>query len=178
MNKLLHEKYTYFETILSQWKYAYVAKAINKLTSRKVNLFLRTNDIISKRPLIEGTHEPHLKKLYEFLSDEGYSQYFFDIGANIGLSSCLVSEKFDRFFLFEPNPLIFKILEVNVALQKVHDNWSLLNFGLGSEDGSLKLMVPKDNWGGAFIVGNDNGYDKSLLASKDSFDVFDESKFP
>lgn len=71
--------------------------------------------------------------------------------------------------MFEPNPLVFKILEVNVAVNHYNEKFTLFNFGLGENSGIVKLMVPKHNWGGAFIVGRDNSYNQTILAKKDGF---------
>ena len=71
--------------------------------------------------------------------------------------------------MFEPNPLVFKILEVNVAVNQYNEKFTLFNFGLAENSGIVKLMIPKHNWGGAFIVGRDNSYNQTVLAKKDGF---------
>ncbi len=147
--------------------------ALTKILSKRPNLFLRTKDMHAIPILTKGVHEAHLKELYCRLSSQGYRDFFIDIGANIGLSSILVASEFDSLFLFEPNPLVYKILEVNVSLSAHNNRFTLLNFGLGSEDNTLELVIPKHNWGGGFIVSSDNSLDNSLLAKKDGFNEAD-----
>ena len=99
------------------------------------------------------------------------------MGANVGLSSILVYNDFRKFYLFEPNPLIFKVLEVNSALNFNENSYSLFNYGLGNKDETLSIAIPKNNWGGAFIISNDNHYDQSLLTGKDGFKKIDNENY-
>lgn len=142
---------------------------VKKILTKRSNFFLKINDVISQRPLIDGTYEPHLRELYSSLSRDGFNDFYIDIGANVGLSSILVGYEFKLLYLFEPNPLIFKILEVNASLNLDKDRYQLFNYGLGNLNDNLEIMIPKNNWGGAFIVSKDNHYEESLLASKDGF---------
>ena len=89
----------------------------------------------------------------------------------------MVAHKFKSLYLYEPNPLIFKILEVNAALNLNKNSYHLFNYGLGDSDSELDIMVPKNNWGGAFIISEDNHYKESLLASKDGFNTLDDDNY-
>ncbi len=73
------------------------------------------------------------------------------------------------FFCFEPNPLCCKILRVNTEISLDMSKVQIYEFGLGETDETLKLMIPKHNWGGAFVVSSSNSYSDDLLASKDGF---------
>ena len=121
---------------------------VKKVLSQRSNFFLKINDVISQRPLIDGTYEPHLRELYSSLSRDGFNDFYIDIGANVGLSSILVGQEFKLLYLFEPNPLIFKILEVNASLNLDKDQYQLFNYGLGNLNDELEIMIPKNNWGG------------------------------
>jgi FkbM family methyltransferase len=147
----------------------FITLILKNVFNKSTSLFLRTGDIISYRPLIEGVHEPHIKELFETLSRKGFCNFFIDIGANIGLSSTLVADKFESLFLFEPNPIVFKVLEANVLLTAYKDRFTLFNYGLGNKHDSFELMVPRHNFGGAFIVSEENSYNKDILSSKDGF---------
>lgn len=170
-------KYIYTENVYKTILIKNLIPIFKKNLSRKPNLFLKINDVISHRPLIDGTYEPHLKNLYSSLSHDGFNDYFIDIGANVGLSSILVYNDFRKFYLFEPNPLIFKVLEVNSALNFNENSYSLFNYGLGNKDETLSIAIPKNNWGGAFIISNDNHYDQSLLTGKDGFKKIDNENY-
>ena len=61
---------------------------LKKISSKKSDFFLRVKDIISHRPIVSGIHEPELTELINFYSENGYSDFFIDIGANIGITSC------------------------------------------------------------------------------------------
>ena len=53
----------------------------------------------------------------------------------------------------------------------------MFNFGLSDENTQTELMVPKNNWGGAFIL-NGNSYDENTLTSKDGmFDLSEANYF-
>ena len=66
----------------------------NRISDDQLNLFVRTNDIISMSPLLEGNHEPQILDFFSCASKAGYSDFFIDIVGNIGLSSCLASRYF------------------------------------------------------------------------------------
>jgi len=36
---------------------------VKKILTKRSNFFLKINDVISQRPLIDGTYEPHLREL-------------------------------------------------------------------------------------------------------------------
>jgi len=73
------------------------------------------------------------------------SDLFVDIGANIGSYTVLAgSECGVKTVSFEPIPTTFDILKANVDLNKVSDNVTLYNFGVGSEIGELKFTNALD----------------------------------
>ena len=79
-----------------------------------------------------------------------------DIGANIGimtlLLSKLVSEK-GIVHAFEPNPKLCETLQKTITYNQI-SNICLHSIALGSEEGSLKLKVPKYNAGAASLIRN------------------------
>ena len=149
----------------------------NKMTSRGLKIFLRKGDIFSFAPLFEGVHEKPLTNLIHFFSEKDFSDYFIDIGANIGLSSCQNGNSFKKVICFEPNPLCANILRTNLAISLPSEKFIINEFALGDVEGSFELCIPKHNWGGAFIRSEDNAYSEDILASKDSFDDFDSNNY-
>ena len=151
--------------------------AFHKLTKQSTDLFLRGRDIISVHPLINGIYEPELTTLINKLSQAGYGDFLIDIGANIGLTSCQNGNNFEEVHMFEPNPLCCHILAVNTQIALTKSNYEIHPYGLGSEEKSVKLTVPKHNWGGAFINDGSNSYDEKILAGKDGFQSIDPKNY-
>jgi FkbM family methyltransferase len=139
------------------------------ITHKSCNLFLRAGDFISSRPLLTGLHEPKITRLIDHFSMAGYHDFLIDIGANIGLTSCQNGQSFKKIFMYEPNPLCFKILEVNTIIALKNKNYKLFNYGLGKGNRVINLSVPLTNWGGAFIKDKYNIYSNEILYKKDGF---------
>ncbi len=146
-------------------------------TKGSIPIFLRGGDSISINPQIKASHEKELTLLIHHLAKTGANEFLIDIGANIGLTSCQNGKDFNKVYCFEPNPLCFEILKVNVEIMLDVDKVSFFNFGLGSKNEVNKLMIPKNNWGGAFMANNENKYDKEALAKKDGFDSYNLSNY-
>ena len=139
----------------------------NEITQKSANLFVKGGDIISKNALVTGRHEVDTEELIKTFRNNGYNDFFLDIGANIGLTSCLAGNGFDKIFCYEPNPQIFRILQTNIELTfGIENKVSLYNFGLGKENSQLKLTIPKTNFGGAYIQ-HGNSYTNDILMKKD-----------
>jgi len=70
---------------------------------------------------------------------------FYDIGANVGAYSILAGLHVGcRTISFEPHPLTFSYLQRNISLGQITDNFTLLNIGLGSKEGSIKFTSDLD----------------------------------
>ena len=146
-----------------------------KITRNALPLFVRGRDVISAGPMAIGSHEPHVTAMLECFASQGFNNFLVDIGANIGLTTCLVGKYFDEVVLFEPNPLCLGILETNVAVSLSNTPYQIHRYGLGRSNEKLNLRVPHLNWGGAYVVSDDNMYSKETLLAKDGF-VNDDSK--
>jgi FkbM family methyltransferase len=85
------------------------------------------------------------------------------------LTTSAVGSSFDRVVLFEPNPLCLGILETNVAISLTRTAYEIRRYGLGRENSRLTLRVPRSNWGGAYVVSDDNAYSSEALLAKDGF---------
>lgn len=150
-------------------KRSFVFKAFRKLTRKSLNVFLKGGDIISRRPMIEGIHEPPLTKFIDNCAENGLSDFLIDVGANIGLTSCQNGNSFKKVYCFEPNPLCVNILKTNLAISLSKSDSEIFDFALGDEDGEFDLYVPKHNWGGAFVK-DGNDYSEDVLGKKDGFE--------
>jgi FkbM family methyltransferase len=146
-----------------------------RMTHSALPLFVRGRDVISSGPMAVGSHEPHVAAILEIFATKGFSDFLFDIGANIGLTSSVVGNLFEQVVLFEPNPLCCGILETNLAISLVNTPYEIRRYGLGTSDGKLTLKVPRSNWGGAYVVSDDNAYSNETLLAKDGF-ISEDSK--
>ena len=151
MTLRLSHSFSFLEKI---W-FIYSQRVHKFLINDKANFYLKPNDIISHRPTLFGYHELLIEKLINGSSAE-YSDFFLDLGANVGLTSALVGNSFKRIDCVEPNELVFNILKTNLAMNLNSDNYHCHMIGLGKKDETLNLIVPKDNFGGAFVKENNN----------------------
>ena len=135
--------YKYVQNSRETLRRAFVTRIFNLLRKKDLRLFVRTNDLISTSPILNGDHEPNIFAFLNWASGAGYGDFLIDIGGSIGLSCCPVGNLFSKLFVFEPNPLAFKILEVNVASTNDESKYRLFNYGIGRDDGRLDLMIPK-----------------------------------
>lgn len=151
-------------------------KLFKLITKKSMGVFLCGNDIISLAPQIEGLHEEFLTKFINKTASTDGSDFFIDIGANIGLTSCQNGNKFKKVVCFEPNPLAANILKTNLSICLNQNNFEVFEFALGDTDGEFELYIPKHNWGGAFVKDN-NDYSDVTLSKKDGFDEFDTNNY-
>jgi FkbM family methyltransferase len=153
-------------------------RVLRVLSRRALPLFLRGSDYISAVPTVSGTWEPELVALLHTLARAGYNQALFDIGANIGLTTFLARDSFEKSYCFEPNPRVFHVLSANLY----GDESQLFNFGLADRDAASTLTVPRKNFGGAFIRGSGNSYTDDEQSQKEalgsSFDLKDFDELP
>lgn len=139
-----------------------------KITKNAANLFVRGGDVIARNPLVFGRHEVDTEELIKAYRTNGYNNFLLDIGANIGLTSCLTGNGFDKIYCFEPNPQVFRILQTNIEITFGIDHKAILNnFGLGEGNNQLELTIPKNNYGGAYLK-EGNTYPNDVLLSKDN----------
>jgi len=147
------------------------------ITKKSLNLFIRGGDLISVNPLTNGIHEPGITEVVSHFCENGFSDFLIDVGANIGLTTCQNGNSFSKIICFEPNPLCVHILKVNTEIAITKSVVEINEYGLGSEMGTYELWVPKHNWGGAFVVTDQNAYSDDILASKDGFSNVDKNNY-
>lgn len=148
-----------------------------RLTRHALPLFVRGGDIISWAPQALGSHEPQVAGLLEGFARDGHRDFLIDVGANIGLTSCQSGPAFARVEMFEPNPLCAGVLRTNAAIALDRVPHTVHPFGLGTRNERLTLRVPRNNWGGAYVVTPDNNYDNQTLLQKDGFTRDDPANY-
>jgi hypothetical protein len=80
------------------------------ITKIAAKLFVKGRDKISRNPLVFGRYEVDTEEVIKTYKTNGYYNFLLNIGANIGLSTCLAGNGFDWIFCFEPNPQVFRML--------------------------------------------------------------------
>jgi FkbM family methyltransferase len=71
-----------------------------------------------------------------------------DVGANIGNHAAAFSGSFDRVFAFEPNPIVFHLLQANAVGRNIQP----VNIGLSSIAGQLFFEQDYQNFGASHII--------------------------
>ena len=162
--------YIFREKISDRFRFLYGRKLYKYLSSRSPNIYLKHNDIISLNQTVLGSHEPHIEDFIRNCSQTHFD-FFIDIGANIGITSVLVGNGFRRIDCIEPNPQVADILSVNLSLNFANEKFQVHRIGLGLNNSTQKLRIPRDNFGGAQVIGNNPLKDISEIDPGDSTDV-------
>jgi len=157
----------------AQLRKQYFLKKAFKSYPLDLNYFLKPNDGISYHPLIGIKHDEDVSSSIVFLA-QFLSDCFIDVGANIGLISLDVCDRFGKVICIEPNPIVCNILRTNTALNG--SNFEIHEVGIGTTSELLDLYIPKQNLGGAFVL-KTNALSQNELAEKDGFKSFDISNY-
>jgi FkbM family methyltransferase len=121
---------------------------VTKIKNLKIgnNFYNVSSDAIYAQHLGEE-FEPHTCQLIDCFSKKGCC---IDIGANIGMTSLLMSSLFNDVYSFEPAPSTFSLLKQNVENNNI-ENIQLFNIGLGNEAFSTEIQFAEGNRSGGFI---------------------------
>ncbi len=165
------------ESIFKLAKLRIKANFFRILTKNNFKGFLKPSDAIAIKLQLEGKYEKNITNLINKYSKEGFSDFFFDVGANIGISSCQNGKSFKKIYCFEPNPLLFNILKTNLEIFLTKKSFKTFNYGLGHKNDDFDLYVPKYNWGGAYIKSDQNSYSDETLLKKDNFKEFNKKNY-
>lgn len=165
------------ETLLSRLIHKKKEKLFLALTKASPPLFLRASDIISATPQVTGAYEVRIKNLLSTFASTGYGDFLLDIGANIGLISCQSGNLFKEVHCFEPNMDCFNILTVNTKISLDQCSVTLHPYGLGDKNHTVIMKVPRHNWGGGFIVDENNSYSEQELAKKEGKQQINHADF-
>ncbi len=102
-----------------------------------VQMTVFANDYIANHIVIDGFYEKLLLDntlfFLDTLKENTKNWVFIDIGANIGNHSIYFSDYVKEVHAFEPNPRVFRILEINSEYKK---NINCYNYGLGENKGT------------------------------------------
>lgn len=139
---------------------------LSKETSIVINknkIQLDLNDLEQKYLLVDCVREPENLLVYRGIAKAQLVDTFIDIGANCGHVSLSVINDYKKFFLFEPNPKLVKLLKV---IFKNNPHVKLKPFAIVDEAqiGYLQLNVPKSSSGLA-TLGNFLVHDSSNFSS-------------
>ena len=120
--------------------------------SRKKYLAVPANDHISNHITSRGFYEEGemfiVKNLLSKINKSNIQNTFIDIGANIGNHSVYFSDIFSEIHAFEPNPIIYKILNANAEL---NNKIKTYNVGLGDKENKEILKINAGNLGASHI---------------------------
>jgi len=106
-------------------------------------------DFISNEISIKGRYEDaYLSWIEKNLSKFTLNKTTLDIGANIGNHAVAFSFISREVIAFEPNPKIFKLLDIN---KDINSNINIYNYGLSDKNEILNAYVPKHNIGGGTV---------------------------
>lgn len=159
-------KFSESRSIISQIFFRIKYYLLRRLLKGSQVFFMNPSDIITRFTLAYNFHERVVYKLLRYIADNEHNEFMIDIGANIGLTCSQTDGKFKNYYLVEPNPILFNILIANTSVRLSKARVKAYNVGLSDSKSISTLMIPKDNWGGAFIL-QDNDYDLNTLLSKD-----------
>ena len=159
-------KFSETRTVIDQISYKVKYYLLRRLFRGLNPFFMNPSDIITRFTIAYGVHERMVFELIKFISSSEHNDFLIDIGANIGLTSAQTAGRYKKYYLVEPNPIVFNVLKANLAIHLPAGSFETYNFGLSDKDMQTELMIPKDNWGGAFIL-EGNAYEQKTLLSKD-----------
>ena len=99
-----------------------------------------------------------------------------DIGAIIGNHSIFFSDFFKNVYAFEPNPIAYKILNINAEFACKNKNISTYNLGLSDKKEKAYFRIHPTKIGGSSIISYEEYYSNSDNAIKVDLDCADEIK--
>ena len=100
-------------------------------------------DSVDNNIAVYGIFEVGTSHVIEALGRQSAS--FVDVGCNIGYYACLFAAQNPnkRLLAVDPNPVMTERTQANLERNR-HQNFQVLNIGIGSEAGTLELHVPRD----------------------------------
>ncbi len=122
-------------------------------------------DLISNAIFIDGRHDKKaLLALLDLVGHRLEGRLVLDIGANIGNHSLAFAERAGEVLSFEPHPITFRLLEMNLAAVA---NAEAINLGASDQRKRVRAISPRANFGASAIT--ERGVDGDELAFE--FDV-------
>ncbi|MBO8242381.1 FkbM family methyltransferase [Prochlorococcus marinus XMU1410] len=141
----------WFRKVLAHKLLVIISKENYKLRGN-IQMAVFANDFVSNHVVIDGFYEKLLLDNIMFflgsLKENTENWCFFDIGANIGNHSIYFADHVKEVHSFEPNPTVFKILQINSGFKK---NINCYNFGLGEKKDKYNLNLNQENIAASFV---------------------------
>lgn len=123
---------------------------LRKYHEREEQLLVFSSDFIGEEIFSYGVYEKNeISIIIASLDFDLSKNNALDIGANIGNHSVQFSSYFNRVYSFEPNKIIYEVLEINI---RKHPNIHPYNVGLSDENTNSYLSIPNHNFGGATVT--------------------------
>jgi len=122
-------------------------KLINKeiflVEFMKTKFELNINEPIDKSILLFDYYEDKQINYTAELMRKYNVNIFFDIGANCGLYSLIIANKFNKIniYSFEPVETSYKKLIKNISINKNTENIKIYNYGLSNKNSELKMKA-------------------------------------
>ena len=138
-----------------------LASKLSKLISRRSkknrerfpSLACYSFDYISNKITIDGLYErDELILLANWIKSrhpDKLSLTAIDVGANIGNHSLFFAKHFEKVFSFEPNPRVFRLLQINAEMTS---NISAFPFAVSDKAGKATLKIIDGNYGGSHLT--------------------------
>ena len=129
------------DNFLLKFFFRYFLGKILKLNLKKKNprFVIFNQDYVSNDILIDGYYElKELKLLSKWLKNKINFGVALDVGAYIGNHSLFFSKYFRKVISFEPNPVSFELLNLNIKQTK---NIKINNYGLSNKKSFKNSIV-------------------------------------
>ena len=113
---------------------------------RGIQLTLDIRDSLDRKILFSNEYEDQQISFLCSNLKKFNITYFIDVGANIGIYSLLIANRFDNIQIcsFEPHPDAFKRLKKNIEQNKFGNNIQATNLGLSDTKGLMFIEGPKN----------------------------------
>lgn len=130
-----------FEALRYLFSYGFLTFLSKRAEKRPRRMFTQISGSIDRHVLSEGYFEKGvLELLAELCRKTGHVARMIDVGANIGNHSIGLAETFGKIEAIEPHPVLFKILQANVAVNGLGAKISCHNIGLANENTTGTLV--------------------------------------
>ncbi|QGA54105.1 FkbM family methyltransferase [Sulfolobus sp. E5-1-F] len=159
--------YTYLKTYINLRyfnKFPKISEEYTKLLKVKFDdmyWYVRKENLIHDIWMILLHNEPEVRNWISF--EKG--MVFVDVGAYIGSYTIRAGKRGANVIAFEPNPISFKILELNVKENKLMNNVKLFNMAVWSTICKIELFANNDMTSAYEISGNKISADAITLDS-------------
>lgn len=137
----------------------------------KSNLAAYPDDDIGRDIALYGSYEGLSLQAIEQLIDAGIiceakGGVFMDVGANVGIYSCMLHDRFGKILSFEPHPITYRLLQFNIESNSIK-NVTAYPFALSDNNNKFKLYdAIADNRGAATFEESEGAESYEVSAAK------------